>query len=193
MMWFNQKIRALHKWLGLLLFPWVIAYGLTGFYMNHSRWVLDQFPDDQFDSLRVDDQPGALTSPEDFRDWVLASPYKDQLSNIVEKDYHDKPAWIITLKDKSQVIVFKDSSQYALKNNYRRLLLDENGDVLDREIYWGGIFKELHARGMVASPFSTLFADIFSFILVGFGVSGLLVWGFPKIMRAKARWTRRHA
>ena len=44
--------------MGLILFPWVIIYGLTGLYMNHGDLILSLFPRDHIEQALVDDQPG---------------------------------------------------------------------------------------------------------------------------------------
>jgi len=37
-------IRKMHGWLGFIILPWIVAYGQTGFYLNHSRLVNGWFP-----------------------------------------------------------------------------------------------------------------------------------------------------
>ncbi len=37
---FLQLLRSFHAWLGVLTLPWIIAFGLTGFYLNHRDMVL---------------------------------------------------------------------------------------------------------------------------------------------------------
>ena len=66
----SQKIRVLHRWMGLILFPWVIIYGLTGLYMNHGDLILSLFPRDHMEEMLVDDQPGFRGDAERAKDWL---------------------------------------------------------------------------------------------------------------------------
>jgi hypothetical protein len=35
-----RLLRTVHAWMGIFLFPWVIAIGATGFYLNHAKIIL---------------------------------------------------------------------------------------------------------------------------------------------------------
>lgn len=179
--------RSYHKWLGLLLFPWVIIYGVTGFYMNHPALVLSVFPADRLDEKIVEDAVGRFAQPEQLRAWLLAQSHADNLRAIREEMYHGHNAWIVTLRDEREIILFKNSTQHIEKSVYSRILLAQDSEVLDRRIYWRRILEEFHKRGLVASPWGPLLADVFAAILVMFGISGILTWTLPRLARWRLR------
>lgn len=193
MLAFAQKIRALHKWMGLLLFPWVIIYGLTGLYMNHGKMVLSLFPADRISQEISEDRPGLRADSEAAKAWLRAQPFAPDSKSLREGSYYGRPAWFITLGGNTEVVAFKNSAQYVVRAPYHRTLYGEDGAVQDSRYYWDRILSDFHKRGVVASPFGSFLADAFSVILIGFGVSGLLVWGLPRLNRLAIRARHRAA
>lgn len=178
-----QKLRTVHRWMGLLLFPWVIIYGITGLYMNHGDLVLSMFPRDHMQEKLTDDRPGFRSDIESVKDWLSRQPYAQISTGLKDGNYYGKPAWFITLRDDDEVVAFKNSAQHVFRAPYHRTLYREDGTRLDTRVYWGRILSDFHKRGFVASPFGSLLADAFSIILIAFGASGLAVWGLPKLNR----------
>ena len=39
-----KYVRLLHSWFGVIALPWVIFFGLTGFYLNHPDEVQSILP-----------------------------------------------------------------------------------------------------------------------------------------------------
>lgn len=187
MLAFAQKIRALHKWMGLLLFPWVIIYGITGLYMNHGKLVLSLFPADRMAQEITDAQPGIRGDEESAKAWLRQQSFAPVARSLKEGTYHGRPAWFIALPGNTEVVAFKNSAQYVVRAPYHRTLYGGDGDTQDTRYYWGRILGDFHKRGLVASPFGSLLADAFSIILICFGVSGLAVWGLPRLNRLLIR------
>lgn len=185
MLWINLKLRVFHRWLGVLLFPWVLAYGLTGLYMNHGKAFLSVFPQDQIDGMIVEDRPGAFPDAASVVAWAKTTAHADVMRSIKEASYHNHAAWIVTLDDRSELIAFKNSSQYVHKTRYERSLYASDQSIIDSHTYWPRILRELHERGMVSSPFGTFFADLFSIALILFAVSGILAFLLPKLARLR--------
>lgn len=193
MLAFAQKIRALHKWMGLILFPWVIIYGVTGLYMNHGKLVLSLFPADTIAQEITGDAPGLRGDEEAAKDWLRQQPFAQEGKSLKDGSYYGHPAWFIALRDNTEVVAFKNSAQYVVRAPYHRTLYGADGDTQDTRYYWNRILSDFHKRGLVASPFGSLLADAFSVILICFGVSGLAVWGLPKLNRLIIRLRRRGA
>lgn len=183
MLAFAQKIRALHKWMGVILFPWVIIYGVTGLYMNHGKLVLSLFPADRIAQEITDDAPGLRGDAEAAKAWLRQQPFAKDSRSLKEGSYHGRPAWFVALRGNTEVVAFKNSAQYVVRAPYHRTLYGGDGARQDTRYYWNRILGEFHKRGLVASPFGSLLADAFSIILICFGMSGLAVWGLPKLNR----------
>lgn len=192
MLWINLKIRAFHRWLGLLLFPWVLAYGITGLYMNHGDIVLSIFPQDQIDQMIVEDSPGFQPDEATATAWAKKTAYADLMRGMKEGRYHDHAAWIVTLSDRSELIAFKNSKQYVYKTRYGRWLYAPDHSIIDSHTYWPRILREVHERGMVSSPSGTFFADAFSIGLILFALSGILAFALPRLARMRRFWRTRH-
>ena len=50
-----RSLRLVHSWLGVLVLPWIVLFGLTGFYLNHERAVLSLLPDGAYDESPLRD------------------------------------------------------------------------------------------------------------------------------------------
>ena len=44
MAWALKTLRTLHSWLGVVVLPWVIIFGISGFYLNHPDAVRAVLP-----------------------------------------------------------------------------------------------------------------------------------------------------
>ena len=80
-----------------------------------------------------------------------------------------------------------NSSSYFEVTQMQVRLLDGQNSVVRRDLNWKHISRELHVHGWLSDAPGTLIADAFSFILVGFGVSGLALWGLPRLRRMSFR------
>lgn len=185
-----KYLRSFHGWLGILILPWVLVAGLTGFYLNHARAINALILPPAFDESVFDDWPdpqeGTLTQALK----LAAGNWTDeQVKTIEDKPYHNRPAIIVT-KPSGQVIVSKPTGHYYIKTWLTRKTYTPDGQLLDRHIYWGSLFKMLHTRGWFSTAPGTWLADITSLALVGFALSGIFLWWMPrakKIRRALRR------
>ena len=183
-----RLLRTIHGWIGILVVPWVLLYGLTGFYLNHERDMAFLFGNDEVDTLWREDQPGRLGDEAAARAW-FAQAFPDlPVEAVKDEDYHGKPAFQIATGT-LLVIAPKNSSFFFDKTSHVRQLHDATGAVIDHHVYWPSILKELHTHGWLRSPLGTTLADLFSLFLIGFGLTGACLWTIPRFMRFRARRT----
>jgi hypothetical protein len=181
-------LRTIHGWIGVVVIPWVLLYGLTGFYLNHERDMAFLFGSDEVDLLWREDQPGRLSDEAAARAW-FAQVFPDlPVEKVTDEDYHGKPAFQIATGS-LLVIAPKNSSFYFDKTSHVRQLHDNTGAVINHHVYWPSILKELHTHGWLRSPLGTTLADLFSLLLIGFGLTGACLWTIPRLMRSRARRT----
>ncbi len=181
-----QLLKSIHGWLGVLLLPWVVVIGLTGFYLNHGRLVDAYLPSQEIDENSFAqlatplDEPGAIT---------VAQKYitDGSLNEYDVTDYHDRPAIIFKLSRRDEFIVDVNSGYSFHKTGYRRVTRDQSGAVIDTKIYWGGLFKQLHTDGWFSSALGTWLADIVSICMAVFGLSGLYLFLWPRLRRRSLR------
>jgi hypothetical protein len=186
MMTLLRSLRSIHGWIGIFVVPWVLLYGLTGFYLNHERSLSFLFGTDAVDTLWREDQPGHLASEDQARAWFAAAYPGLTVQKVTDEPYHDRPAFQIVTADLT-VIAPKNSSFYFDKTNHLRQLHEAGGKVIDRHLYWPSILKELHVHGWLRGAAGTTLADIFSLLLIGFGLTGACLWTIPRLMRSRAR------
>ena len=147
-------LRTIHGWIGVLVIPWVLLYGLTGFYLNHERDMAFLFGSDEVDMLWREDQPGRLSDEAAARAW-FAQVFPDlPVEKVTDEDYHGKPAFQIATGS-LLVIAPKNSSFYFDKTSHVRQLHDDTGAVINHHVYWPSILKELHTHGWLRSPLGT--------------------------------------
>lgn len=180
-------LRSFHSWLGLLVLPWVIFFGVTGFYLNHQQAVLSVLPDGQFDEqpLRSLTRDTPVTKAEAEK---IAESYwpRSPVTGVQKVNYHDFLSWRIT-KERGYVLVAIETGHYYVKSKYMRSTYAPDGTRLNRKIYWRYVFGIFHKTGWMDWSLQTFFADLVSFALIGFGLSGLLVWYLPKHKRVMRR------
>ena len=56
-----KHLRFFHSWLGIIVLPWIIVIGATGFYLNHSRTILSWIENAPYDESS-------------FADWTNGPP-----------------------------------------------------------------------------------------------------------------------
>ena len=85
------------------------------------------------------------------------------------------------------------TGHYWVKTDFTRLTHAPDGTLLERKIYWEGIFKRLHVRGWLSGTFGTWIADITAAALVMFGLSGIVLFLVPRLRRRQNRRRMRAA
>ena len=188
-----RLLRTVHAWMGIFLFPWVIAIGATGFYMNHAKIILSVIEGPKYVESRFDDwlvtQP--LMQPvtqETARDVALTVWPGEAIEKVSEKDYHDRPSFEFK-KASGRIIVTQPTGHYFVKTRYTRRTYAPDGALLHSKIYWGAIFKGLHRAGWLGGALGTWLADITSLAMVVFGMTGVVLWWVSRsrrIVRAMA-------
>lgn len=179
-----KYLRTLHSWLGLLVIPWVLMFGLTGFYLNHQDFILGLLPGEKFDESALAaaqlDEPLTLAQAKEIADayWPDDTAAASALVN-----YHGFRAYRFD-KPKGQVIVSVATGHFYTKTRAVRTTYSPSGEVLDRWYYWKYIFGILHKTGWFDFGFKTLLADITALAFIVFGLSGIVIWGLPRYKRA---------
>lgn len=181
-----RLLRTLHGWMGIIVLPWVLIYGLSGFYLNHERQVNALFGADRVDEYWSEDEPGRLPDEEAAQLWFAQAFPGLHLKDVVDEPYHGKNAFTFDARPIT-VVAPKDSSFYFVKDRYARRLYSGSGTLVHSHRYWPTIVKELHVNGWLRSPAGTLGADIFAGVLITFGLTGSFLWLAPKLMRRRAR------
>ena len=141
-----RTFKSLHGWLGMLILPWVIMLGFTGFYMNHSKFVLSLLPGSSYDEQLFDEWPdpkpqNARSAREIARQVFPDTPLR--LSSSTR--YHGRD--VITFRDRNhRVIVARDTGHYWVKTIFTRRTFNPDGQQIDKKFYWGRLFSRLHGE-----------------------------------------------
>lgn len=181
-----RLLRTLHGWMGIIVLPWVLIYGLSGFYLNHERQVNALFGADRVDEYWIENEPGRLPDEEGARQWFAQAFPGLHLEEVVDEPYHGKSAFVLDA-GRISVVAPKNSGFYFVKDRYTRRLYDASGALVDMHRYWPTVVKDVHVNGWLRSPAGTLGADMFAGVLVAFGLTGSFLWLAPRILRMRAR------
>jgi hypothetical protein len=184
---FLQLLRSFHAWLGVLTLPWIIAFGLTGFYLNHRDMVLSAISGPE-----INEADFPLLPNEALLDAAGAILIAQKLDVELAKQapvaeiYHDADAFVFGRGD-NQIIVDRETAYAFHKSAYQRLTYDRDLQMIDRKIYWPRLLKEFHTHGWLGGKLGTWLADIGSMALVLFGASGLYLFFWPRLRRWRQR------
>lgn len=176
--------RVTHGWLGVFVFPWIFAIGLTGLYLNHKSLVLDWIGTNEYDESQfAQSPPRDITVTEALAIANLYWPDEEVLS-LKDDKYHGFKSFIFK-KDSGRIMVTQDTGHYFVKTNMTRRTFAPDGELLHRKIYWKSVFKWLHVRGWLNTDLGTWLADITAMAMVFFSLSGLWLFFAPRIKKIK--------
>lgn len=185
-----RLLRTVHGWLGVLMLPWIVTIGFTGFYLNHPKAVLAFAGEDTLDAKAFPPLPASVVVDEAYALAVVARYWPQDTATAIEDGaYHGMPSYLIDTTDR-QVIVAKPSGYIFAKTDYTRRTYAPDGKLVDTKYYWKRIFKEFHVRGWLGKAAGTFLADAASLALMAFGLSGLYMWSWPRLKRLTASLRR---
>ncbi len=178
-------LRTVHGWLGIIVLPWIMIIGLTGFYLNHSRTILSWISGPDFAEATLLEHPDAAAIDLHAASLVAARYWPEEIPREVkEVTYHGFAAYRFK-KPSGYVIVSRDSGHYYLKTHYQRYTYAPDDTLVHHKYYWSTILGELHVRGWIGDMFGRLLAGITAISMVMFAASGFFLWWMPRSKRIK--------
>lgn len=183
--------RITHGWLGVIVFPWIFAIGLTGLYLNHSSLVLGWIGSSNYDESRFSDWPMQEVSV--TQALVIANRFwpNEEIEELKDEAYHNLNSFVFQ-KPSGKIIVTQTTGHFFVKTNITRRTFAPDGALLHKKIYWSSVFKWLHVRGWLNSDLGTWLADITAVAMVFFSLSGLWLF-FATRLKKIARAFKKHA
>jgi hypothetical protein len=182
---FFSVLRSVHSWLGFLILPWVIVYGITGFYLNHSKVVNQLLGSTSFDEsqFQIASESESLSIASARQ---LAQKIWPDQQIIKERaiEYHGF-ASLQFFKPSGQVIVAIQTGHFYEKTRYYRYTYDPEGNLVDRKFYWSYLFRYFHEAGWIDNSFGVWFADITSLALIIFGLTGFYLFLLPRLRKLR--------
>ncbi len=180
-----RLLRTVHSWLGIVIFPWIVAIGATGFYLNHERAILPLIAAADYDESRFERWPGAAPAGREAAVAVAAAVWPGEtVSEVLERTYHGRPVFELVMPP-GRVIVVKPTGHYFVKTAYTRRTYAPDGTLLHRKVYWDTVLKRLHVRGWLGRGLGTWLADLTSLAMVLFGATGLVLFLTPRLGRMR--------
>ena len=182
-----RSTRVIHGWLGFLVMPWIVIYGLSGLYFHHSDVVLTMLPSSEYDeSTLSENRLSQPLSAEDAYSIAVGIWPDSPIDEANNTSYHGFRVYEF-VKPEGRVIVAADTGHYYTKSRFLRTTYAPDGKVLHKKIYWGSAFATFHELGWLSPRFGTLFADFTALALITFGLSGMFMWLFPRYKRLRKR------
>ncbi len=183
----HRWLRTLHGWMGVVLLPWVVLIGLTGFYLNHPGPFLYALENPEpVDAAFPALAPPAIVDRAYIESFAARIWPAEKIEAVREEAYHNEPS-LIAKTALREIIAEKRSGYVYEKTDYVRHAFKPDGEMFHTKYYWGRMFKEFHVRGWLGSGAGTFLADLVSLCLVVFGLSGMYIFFWPRIRRATAR------
>ena len=137
-----------------------------------------EFAESQFKEFRP---PAPITR--DSASIFAESIWPNQpIKNIQQEKYHGWPSFFVE-KDGGRIILSIPTGHYYIKTRYTRRTFSPKRELVHTKIYWGKIFKTIHATGWLDRRLGTWLADIFSLTLITFGLTGSMMWTIPRVQR----------
>jgi hypothetical protein len=187
---FLSGCRTVHSWLGIVVFPWVIAIGLTGVYLNHSKAIYPLITQATFSESRFEQQPADAWGSREQAQVLAETVWPGQpTTEIWEEPYHGRPGIYVENPEGLTVLSIR-TGHYYKKTRYRRLTYAPDGELLHTKYYWGAVFNDLHRSGWLGWGLGTWIADAVGLLLTVFGLTGVIMWTVPKVRKLRA-WTGR--
>lgn len=187
-----RLLRTVHSWLGIAIFPWIIAIGATGFFLNHERTILPLIAAADYDESQFDRWPGAAPASREAAIAVAAGVWPGEAaSEVLERDYHGRPGFEIVMPP-GHVIVVRQTGHFFVKTAYIRRTYAPDGTLLHRKVYWDTVFKRFHVRGWLGRGLGTWLADLTSLAMVAFGATGVVLFLMPRLGRVRRALGGRH-
>lgn len=185
-----KYIRLLHSWFGIIALPWVIFFGLTGFYLNHPDVIRSILPLQNYqEDPNLFAQLDAPMTPEKAADIARLYWPESEMLSVNKITYHDQDA-IRFERAAGDIIVVRNTGHYYVKSKIQNRMFDPSGTLVSRKIYWNYVFGVFHRTGWLGWSFGTILADITAFSLMIFGFSGLILWYLPKHKKLKRKFSR---
>ena len=173
-------LRTTHAWLAIVILPWILVVGLTGFYLNHSKAILRMIESPSYNEKLFAEWPNPIEATRASALTLAESIWLgEEVISFKSKAYHKRPSYIMELPS-GQVIVSRATGHYFIKQGFTRETYTPDGQLLHSKFYWSTIFKRLHTRGWLNSDLGTWIADITSFSLVFFSITGMFLWWMPR-------------
>lgn len=190
---FERSLKSIHSWLGLIVMPWIIVIGFTGFYLNHSSFVSGLLNGTSYNEAAFDDWPDPKTVDTIAALRLAQSVWPGAAFRLSPTDtYHGRLVWTLTSGSR-QVIVDRQTGHYWVKTPKRRLTYSPAGEVLHSKTYWGSLFKTLHVNGWFDSNLGSWLADTTAVAMVVFGLTGIVLFVNPRLRRFRNRRARRRS
>ncbi len=177
-----KLFRTLHGWIGIIIFPWILIIGFTGFYMNHSKLVLSWVEGPSYDESQFSEWPD-IGADEAMARALAAKLWPDEpIRRIDFEPYHGRNAIHVAVES-GRVIMSQPTGHYFVKEGFTRETFAPDGTLLHSKTYWGSVFKTLHERGWLSNRFGTLISDAIAFALIIFALTGLVIWWLPRMKK----------
>ncbi|MBI1172087.1 hypothetical protein GC209_11860 [bacterium] len=188
----DRFLKTVHGWLGVLILPWIVMAGLTGFYQNHGDLVEAVLPfaapsTDEIVAL-FQSQPVAQVDPAEAAK-LAARLLPDLAAAVAPVGFLGRATYQARSPQGRILRIDAATGAYALQGDFVTTYHRHDGSLLVRVVNWGKLFVLLHRAGWAGDRFGTWPADLTALALVVFGSSGLYLFLTPRLRRWQ--WRRR--
>lgn len=169
---FHALVRTTHRWVGIVVFPFVLFEGISGIYLNHTKVFSVPFVQT---SITVPNlaEPWDIGEAEIRAQTVLGGPVREnKWKRKGGRRYYRLRA---DMGAKQTVVLELRSHTYWLATRYTATHYTESGEIVEDRWRWKQIFTDLH-NGVIGGWFGRLLTDLIGVCLILFVATGITMW-----------------
>ena len=169
---FHAVVRTTHRWVGIVVFPFVLFEGVSGVYLNHTDVFSVPFVQTSI-TVPTLVEPWDIGEAEILAQTVLGGPVKEiKRKREGGRHYYRHRA---DMRAKKTVVLEPQSHSYWFTTRYTATRYTKSGEIIEHRWRWKHIFGDLHT-GLIGGWFGRLLADFVGVCLILFVVTGTTMW-----------------
>ncbi len=169
---FHALVRTTHRWVGIVVFPFVLFEGVSGIYLNHTDVFSVPFVQSSATVPNLA-EPWDIGEAEILAQTVLGGPVKEIKRKREGGRYYYRLR--ADLRQKRTIVLEPRSHTYWFATRYTASRYTKSGEIIEYRWRWKHIFADLH-NGVIVGGFGRLLSDLIGVCLILFVATGTTMW-----------------
>lgn len=183
-----QLCRTMHSWLGVIIMPWILIIGATGFFLNHERLVLETVGQMPLSSAQLAGLPQYSITEEMASNIATITWPEEPVGETGKTKYRGRITYVFKKNSGVVLVPAQQTSHYFVRSGLREQAYAMDGTLIHTHYNLKSLLKSLHERGWIGKTLGTWLADIVAGAMVFFSFTGIIMWSVPKLRRIRRRF-----